>query len=69
MSSPHLKVVAAEQLARVITPEIAELVATKGIALVRKLARELAGANDVGVNESDLVSAGPAALMEVAVAV
>ena len=65
MSSSHLKLVE-EQPARVITPEIAELIATKGIALVRKLARELASANDVGVNESDLLSAGQAALVEVA---
>jgi RNA polymerase sigma factor (sigma-70 family) len=50
----------------VITDKIAELIATQGLALVRKLAAKHAGANDVGIDASEFLSIGQSAMMEVA---
>jgi RNA polymerase sigma factor (sigma-70 family) len=44
---------------------VRELLATKGVSLVRKLAREFAARSGVGLDESDFVSLGNSKLMEV----
>lgn len=63
MSGSHLRLVP-EQAARVIPPDIADFIATQGLALVRKLAAKYAGANDLGLKESDFLSLGQSALTE-----
>lgn len=46
--------------------EVGELIATKGLAVVRKLARQFAASNDVGLDVDDFMSLGQATLVEVA---
>jgi RNA polymerase sigma factor (sigma-70 family) len=55
----------AAQAPRVIPEAIAKLIASKGMAVVAKLAAELAGANDVGLDQRELLSIGQARLNEV----
>jgi DNA-directed RNA polymerase specialized sigma subunit len=45
---------------------IGELVATKGVAVVRTLAKKFAGRNDLGLDEADFISLGQQILVEVA---
>jgi RNA polymerase sigma factor (sigma-70 family) len=45
---------------------IEELVATKGVAVVRKLAKKFAARNDLGLDEDDFISLGQQTLVEVA---
>jgi RNA polymerase sigma factor (sigma-70 family) len=54
-----------EEVARVIPPKIAELIATQGLALVRKLASKYASANDLGLDASDFLSTGQSVMAEV----
>lgn len=64
MNGSHLRLVP-EQAARAIPGDIAGLIATQGLPLVRRLAAKYAGANDVGVNEGDFLSLGQSMLAEV----
>jgi RNA polymerase sigma factor (sigma-70 family) len=54
-----------EEVAGVIPPKIAELIATQGLALVRKLATKYASANDVGLDASDFLSIGQSVMARV----
>lgn len=46
--------------------KLEELIVTKGVPVVRKLAKQFAASNDVGYDESDFMSLGQVALMHVA---
>ncbi len=68
MTGSHLRLMPEqpEQPAPVIPSDIADLIKTQGRTFVKKLASKHARANSVGLDESDFVSLGNSAMMEVA---